>query len=147
MQHWLRRMCCRILRCSVGRTVSDFGMVNIYKGLTLQLIIGSCLNAVFICLIISTQYSSTKYHYLILYLFSSITYKRWWGIWKLKARCNCDTHASFESGFRNNNNVQNNNYSFIKIHPLSRSTSFLYFEQAPLLSSFNLFVFFFALHR
>lgn len=92
----------------------------------------------FICLIISTQYSSTKYHYLILYLFSSITYKRKFE--NLRARCNCDTHASFESGFKNINNVQNNNYSFIKIHPLSHSTSFfLYFEQAPLLSSFFFF--------
>lgn len=62
-------------RCSVGQTASDFGMVNIYKGLTLQLIIGNCLNAVFYLL--NNKYT-VFIHKISLFnsLFSSITYKR-----------------------------------------------------------------------
>lgn len=50
-----------------------------------------------------------------------------------------DTHASFESGFRNNSIVQNNNYSFFFYYyqntPSFLSTSiyfFVCFDQAPL---------------
>lgn len=47
-----------------------------------------------------------------------------------------DTHASFESGFRNNSIVQNNNYSFYNYQNtpsfLAPLYTFVCFEQAPL---------------
>lgn len=68
----------------------------------------------FICLIIGTQYLSQKYYLLFLFNLQMSTRKS-----------DADTHASFEVEVEKNSNVQNNNYSFIKIHLLSLSTSYL----------------------
>lgn len=45
---------------------------------------------------------------------------------KLKSRkAESDTHASFESGFRHNSIVQNNNYSFFFLNNYQNTPSFL----------------------
>lgn len=69
----------------------------------------------------------------------SLTYTvyLWTNVQIKEPEAESDTHASFESGFRNNSIVQNNNYSFYNYQntPSFLSTSlyfFVCFEQAPL---------------
>jgi len=106
---------------------SSFGLSIYTKGIQSNLAIENCLNAHFICFMTGTQYVFNKKNTRIINLFDwmmSLTYTVYLTNIEIKEpEAESDTHASFESGFRNNSIVQNNNYSFffiiIKIHLLS----------------------------
>lgn len=77
---------------------------------------------------------------LELYLIDSLSYAvyLWTNIEIWEPEAEADTHASFESGFRNNSIVQNNNYSFFfynyqnTLSFLAPLYTFVCFEKAPL---------------
>lgn len=92
---------------------SSFGLSVYTKGIQSDVAIENGLNAHFICFMTGTQTTKDQIYHFIRLNDVFLTYAaNLWADGEFKEP-ESDTHASFESGFRNNSIVQNNNnYSF-----------------------------------